>query len=276
MASVKNVKIELDNKTIQAIAKLCEVSGLEVPALIDLTFIESVTKRLKDIIVALKNQSENNNAQIEDYKKLINSLKRQIEELKSDLESVKIEQENASIAITKASEPNIQEQNHSFEEHFEEIEPEHKEKKEIREIKEHRKIDKDAEHRSPIMPSKIQNILIIANLGVIMHQLKILFSKFGCKVSLVKSYQEAIGELKQQAYECIIFDMSTMTENDYMLVEALRKATEICNTETLVVTLITPSKEKRVIKKLKSKGADIVIEKVESWHMHIIEELKLA
>lgn len=238
MSTEKNLKIEIELKTIQAIGTLCELSGLDIPDTITAEFIESASKRIKDIILSLKNQGDQANAQVEDLKKEIQNLKKQLEDSKSKKDEKtedKQKERPSEEAVTVASDPN-----------------------------------------KPVGATNIQNILIIANLGVIMHQLKILFAKFGCKVTLVKSYSEAIGELKQQGYDCIIFDMTTNNENELMVIEALKKATEICNTKTLLVLLALPTKDKNMFKKLKSKGADIIIEKQESWHMNIIKELKLA
>lgn len=239
MTSTKNIKIEIDSKMIEALSTLCELSGIEVPDVINLETIETTTKRLKDILLNLKNTCNENNKQLEDSKKQINELKKHIDDLKKKME-----------------EPKAQESSNKSEKEKDSTESE--------------TIDASRD------PSKIHNILIIANLGVIMHQLKILFNKFGCKVTLVKSYSDAIGELKQQSYECILFDMSTLTENDFMLLEGLKKATDICHTNTLIVTLIIPTKDKKIMKQLKNKGADIIVEKHESWHMNILKELKLT
>lgn len=239
MDTEKNIKIEIDSKTIEAISSLCCLSGLDAPGVINVDFIETANKRIKEILLSLKGQSEENNKQIEDLKKQVLDLKKHIEELKKSYDS------------TKSTE-------------------------------EHRKTETGTTEKTsdstgePRIPGKIQNILIIANLGVIMHQLKILFNKSGCKVTLVKSYTEAIGELKLQPYECILFDMPGTHENDLALIEALRKATEICHTETLILVLIVPSKDKKLIQKIKTKGANIIIEKHESWHMNILKELKLV
>jgi PleD family two-component response regulator len=238
MSTEKNLKIEIDTKTIQTIGVLCELSGLEIPEVIKADFIENVSKRIKDIILSLKNQLEQSNNQLEELKKQNQNLKKQVDDLKKTTDQPK-----SALTTTETKET-----------------------------------QKEEVESTPTteLPSKIQNILIIANLGVIMHQLKILFSKFGCKVTLVKSYPEAISELKLQSYECILYDMNAFTENELMLVEALKKATEICHTSTILAVLVIPLKDKALAKKLKSKGVDIIIEKHESWHMNIMKELKLV
>jgi CheY-like chemotaxis protein len=240
MTTTKNTKLEIDSKTIEVISNICELSGQEIPESINTPFLEMTSKRIKDILIALKNQLEESSKSIDDSKKQTHELKKIVEDQKKYIEELK-------------GNPH----------------PETK-----REETQNNSESSATTEKTP--PDQIKNILIIANIGVIMHQLKILFNKSGCNVKSVKSYTEAIGELKHNSYECILFDMSTATDNDLMLVEALKKATEICHTNTLIVILTAPIRDKNLMKTLKSKGADIIIEKQESWHMNILKELKLA
>lgn len=242
MSENKNIKLEIDSKTIEILSNLCSLSGLEVPEVINSEFLEAVQKRVKDILISLKNQTSKATEGTEELSSKINKLNNEISKLKEQLKQAKSNITTTEITTQEA--------------------PQAKETAETK--REHKR------------PDKIQNILIISNLGVIMHQLKVLFTNFGCKVTSVKSYSEAIIQLKDQAYECILFDMATTTESDLMLVEALRKATEICETDTLIVSLLLPARDKSMVDKIKKKGADIVIYKYESWHINILKELGLS
>lgn len=253
MTKDKNVKIEIDTKTIQKISSLCELSGLETPDVINNDFIERAYTRIKDLLINLKKQTDQGkNKQEEDLKQL-EKYKTDIDDLKKQLgKALNTPQEPAAeTPKEKKSEPVA-------------IKPKKQENE-----------DENEEYRPKNLPSSIDNILVIANIGVIMHQLKVLFKKFGCKINSVKNYAEAIKELKQQEYNCILFDIQTITDHDLMLIEALRKATEICHTDTTIVILTLPLKDKKTFKQIRSKGADIIIEKNESWHMNILKELKI-
>ena len=247
MAKEQNIKIEIDSKTIQIISSICELSGLETPEIINNDFIKKAHTRLKELLISMKKQSDQEKTKQEDDLKQIEKYKAQIDDLKHQLEKALKAPKDTTIEAPKTSGPE-------------------------------QKITEPDEHKEPkerILPSSIDNILVIANMGVIMHQLKVLFKKFGCKINSVKNYAEAIKELKQQEYNCILFDIQTITDNDLMLIEALRKATEICHTDTTIVILTLPLKEKKTFQQIRSKGADIIIEKNESWHLNILKELKI-
>jgi PleD family two-component response regulator len=239
-------KIEIDARTIENISVLCGLSGLEVPEVITGSFIESAHKRVKEILLNLKKQSDEGNSATEKLTAQVKELNNKINNLKEELRKAKRGTPAETEKLQETTKPETSAE------------------------------EKSLKPRDPKAPDQISDILIIANLGVIMHQLKILFSKAGCKATLVKSYSEAIGELKERSYDCILFDMSTTTENELMLVEALRKATEICHSNTLILVLTIPSKDKKFLDKIKAKGADIIVEKHESWHMNILTELKLV
>jgi BarA-like signal transduction histidine kinase len=237
-------KLEVDSKTVENISLLCSLAGLETPEVITSDFIETAHKRIKEVLLNLKKQADEGNSTTEKLSEQIKELNNKINDLKKQLsETKKAPAQNDTTNNSKETQKDT---------------------------------PKETETRELKPPGQIQDILIIANLGVIMHQLKILFSKSGCKVTLVKNYSEAIGELKDRSYDCILFDMSTTTENDMMVIEALRKATKICHSNTLIMVLTVPSREKKLFDKLKSRGADIIVEKHESWHMNILKELKLV
>lgn len=255
MSTKKSTRIEIDTDTIQAICSLCELAGMETPDVIKTDFIEKAQKRIKEILLNLKKQNETHTEETSKLKE----------------ESEKLEKKVKSLQDKLDKKPGSSETKDEDEDSTEET----KEKKSKRTKKKDQ--SETSDKKTPrTRPTEINDILIIANLGVIMHQLKILFTKFGCNVSLVKNYTEAIGELKGQDYDCILFDMPSTHENDVMLLDALRKATEICETDTIIVALILPARDKAIPQMLKNKGADIVIEKNESWHVNILAELNLA
>lgn len=253
MTKEQNTRIEFDSQTIKAVATLCELSGLEIPEVINSEFLGKSSNRIKDLIIQLKKQIETlkeqtsgDNEKLDEYKNKLADLKSQIEELKKKGKEAPTTEEKTKPATKnkKTADQNAE--------------------------------DESDETNRPPRKANIRNILIIANIGLIMHQLKILFTKFGVQVTSVKNYTEAIGELKENEYDCILFDMQATSDNDLMLVEAIRKATEICNSDTTIVALTIPLKDKKKFKLIKSKGADIIIEKHESWHMNILKELKIA
>lgn len=252
MSENKNIKLELDSETIKNIATFCELSGLEIPEVITSEFIERSSGRVKEVLIKLKEQIGKLKEQADDSEKKIEELKTQKADLKHKL------QDSKTTGTSEDSKEDTKE-----------------EKKKERPTKNSEEDDeKNSKPRE--VKGNINSILIIANIGLIMHQLKILFQKFGCQVTSVKSYSEAIAELKEKEYDCILFDMQSVAEHDLMLVEALRKATEICHTDTVIVILILPIKDKKSLKKIKTRGADIIIQKHESWHMNILKELKIA
>jgi len=281
MNTSKNTKLEIDSNTIEALLNLCELSGLEKPDLITTDFLRHAAKRIKDIFLSFKKQVEEVIKQIEiyknestelkscneDYKKQIEELTNNTEDYIKQLEELKTTNENYRIQLTEVKKQvegmkdkisrKESNSNLSFEEEEEEEEEAEEDKKQIE------------------IP-KINNILIIANLGVIMHQLKILFSKFGCTVTLVKTYKEAVDKLKETPFECIMIDISAVSDQDLKLIEATRKATDVCHPKPLILALIVAIKDKAVKKNIKSKDADIVIEKDESWHNNLLKELKLV
>ena len=257
MSKNEPTKIEIDSKTIKAIATVCELSGLEMPDVLTTNIIDKSAKRIKELLLKLKNQTEkqkeqleNDTTTIEDLKKRNDEFKQQIVEFKDQLKDL-----NAYVEHSK---------NQSITEKLTE-----KNKKED--------IDNDdeSEDKTPRIKSNIKKILIIANIGVIMHQLKVLFRKVGCQVTSVKTYSEGIGQLKDNKFDCILFDIQAANENDLMLIEGLKKATDICHADTTIVVLVLPMKDKKTPKLLKSKGASVIIEKHESWHINILDELKI-
>ncbi|MGD9579853.1 MAG: response regulator [Vampirovibrionia bacterium] len=267
MTKKHDIKIEIDSKTIQTISTICELSGLETPDIINNEFLEKAYHRIKELMINLKKQVDTDKNKQEEDLKIIEKFKSDITELKSQLEkSLKTAQKN--IEASKQDEVTVETTQQ------EDIEEETTTPKTEIEIPEH-KAEPREEYTPKPVTTTIDNILVIANIGVIMHQLKVLFRKFGCKINSVKNYTEAIRELKQQEYNCILFDIQTVTKNDLMLIEALRKATEICHTDTTIVILTLPIKEKRMFKQLRAKGADLIIEKNESWHITILKELKI-
>lgn len=267
MVDINNVKFQFDSETISTLAKMCELSGLEIPEVIDSNFLSKVLARLKELIINLKNQIEEKQGNVTEHEKTIEELNASITKLKEDLK--------------KGTDTSIEEDTtNKTEQKPEKTEEKPTEEKteatvEVTDIQTKKQTTKEKNSkRKPHIKSNISKILIIANIGAIMHQLKVIFKKYGRDVTLVKNYSEAIKELKESHFDCILFDMATSSDNDIMIVEALRKATEIQNTDTTLAILMIPNKEGA--KKAREKGADLVIEKHESWHINILSELKIT
>ncbi len=96
MSKNEPTKIEMDSKTINAIAAVCELSGLDMPEVLTTDIIEKSARRIKELLLKLKEQTEKQKDQlendvtaIEDLKKKKEDFKQQVKELKEQVEALR-------------------------------------------------------------------------------------------------------------------------------------------------------------------------------------------
>lgn len=117
-------------------------------------------------------------------------------------------------------------------------------------------------------------VLVISNLGVISHQIKKLVSKNEITVTIAQNVVEGINELKnEKTYSYIVYDTQLPTEQDFATIQGLKKAIEICHSNTTLIVLIKPIRDKKLKQQLFTEGANKVLEKSESWHQQLLKEL---
>lgn len=299
-------QIETSNAQIEYYKK--QIETLKTTNSIALRVSSGMVKEYQKQVAILKKQIEASNTQIDEYKKQVHFLRTQLESTNNKVEEYKkqVDQIKTSNAVAlKVSGEMLEEyKNHvnSLRFQLDELRCEVKKiqtDKDIdnkyqkyfidnpegatrAEVIEKISIDREkaAAHREKIMANKaaleIKNILVIAYHGIISQQIKFILAKFGCKVTMIKDYESAVTELVQESYDCIIYDLLTLNNEDYLSIESLRKSADISSENTLILTLVPSQKNKKDHKKIRDKGADIVVEKIDSWHVNIVKELNLT
>lgn len=308
-----NTNILFDAEMTKSIIALCELSGLEIPDVIDSHYINSVSKRLKDVMFSLKEQGECQKERSQKYKKKFETLQtsyllssrisnRMIEELKNKANKFKLElkkindappskkntsnntykdlEEEKNIISTNLNNNNEsispETENKTYEIQPQET-PEYKQENvfQLETNRLSKQIKQSSEKKNSMGPQAIQNAMVIGKIGLILHQVKLTLSKFGCNVEIAKNDYEAISEIKNKNFQCIVIDIKEISEDDFSIIDIVKKATNICGKETTIVALVQSIKEKKIAKELKIRGAEVIIEKTDGWQNTLANELNL-
>lgn len=109
-------------------------------------------------------------------------------------------------------------------------------------------------------------VLLIGQLGNIMHQIKQLLKRHDAVVSIAKNTEEAIAEFQRQDYGMVIIDVMLTNEQDGMIVlNEIRNLASVCQIQTNIIMLMSSTKDKALCEKMQAKGVALLLEKSEGW-----------
>ena len=108
-------------------------------------------------------------------------------------------------------------------------------------------------------------VLIVDDLGVIVHQLSIAFQKMNMWVVSAKEIFDALDKFKKQHFDLVIMDLFIPTDREgFMLLSEIKKVMNMRDKDTKIV-VITASSKKEYRKLCLSRGADYFFEKTTGW-----------
>lgn len=122
---------------------------------------------------------------------------------------------------------------------------------------------------SKITPENSQKILIIDDLEVSIHQLKLLLNKSGYNVVVARTVEEAIQEIKKQEFKHIFIDLFMPDSQDGL--DLLKFIKSPANTsKDYKAIVISGTEDKKLINKCFELGADEFISKSLHWHKDVL------
>jgi len=116
-----------------------------------------------------------------------------------------------------------------------------------------------------------RSILIVDDLGIIIHQLEILFKKLGFEVTTSKELYDAINQYKKKDFGYVIMDLFLPTEREgFMLLDEVKKLSLFCKLNTRIIVMSTSPKSEYKEKCI-NRGAEFYVEKSIGWQKNVIE-----
>jgi len=108
-------------------------------------------------------------------------------------------------------------------------------------------------------------VLIVDDLGVIVHQLSVALQKMNMWVVSAKEIFDALDKFKKQHFDLVIIDLFIPTDREgFMLLSEIKKVMKMRNKHTKIV-VITASAKKEYKKMCLARGADYFFEKSAGW-----------
>ena len=111
-----------------------------------------------------------------------------------------------------------------------------------------------------------KRVMLVGQLAIVMHQLKIMLIHEGAEVIIAKDYYEAIRFFQRQDFNLVIVDVeTTSTYLDLLTIEDISTLSRLSKMALGIVAIAAGDKDASLRKQAISKGANLFVEKTDGW-----------
>lgn len=117
--------------------------------------------------------------------------------------------------------------------------------------------------------SKVNNVLLVDNLGVITYQVQMIMSRFGSQITTTKDVYGALSLFEDKEFDFVLLDLLIPTEREgFILLHELQRLAKKKGLKPIIGVMSVAGKKELKSESLE-KGADFYLEKSHNWQQRL-------
>jgi CheY-like chemotaxis protein len=124
------------------------------------------------------------------------------------------------------------------------------------------------------LPGRGKRILVVDDLGIVIHQLRRRFTRLGFAVDTASGLEEAMAKFQKHEFDYVVMDLLLPSENDgFQLLQTLRQLAKVTRLDPKIIVMSASTNSDYQERALKV-GGDHYIEKGADWYDRMLDYLQ--